>query len=127
MFRTRAGDLEVLDKVLCKGPHHDPDDAPTDDPTRNDDDDDDDESRVGSESGAGGGLVSKRAEDHHNNAHLLCRPSSDGPLDASASTSNNVPPQGEGGGPSRYVAYYDAASLYPSSGEPASQTVIIYR
>ena len=25
------------------------------------------------------------------------------------------------GGPSRYVGYYDAASLYPSSGEPASQ------
>ena len=25
------------------------------------------------------------------------------------------------GGPSRYVGYYDAASLYPSSGEPASR------
>ena len=41
-------------------------------------------------------LVSDRHEDHAHNSHWL--------------------EEGEGG-PSRFVAYYDAASLYPSSGE----------
>jgi len=44
--------------------------------------------------------VSRREEDHRNNAHLV--DDDDG---------------GGGSGPSRYVAYCDAASLYPSSGE----------
>lgn len=39
-------------------------------------------------------LVSDRLQDHAHNSHWL-----------------------EDGGPSRFVAYYDAASLYPSSGE----------
>ena len=41
-------------------------------------------------------LVSDRQEDHAHNSHWL----EDG-----------------AGGPSRFVAYYDAASLYPSSGK----------
>jgi len=45
--------------------------------------------------------VSRREEDHRNNAHLV-DDNDDG---------------GGGSGPSRYVAYCDAASLYPSSGE----------
>lgn len=43
-------------------------------------------------------LVSDRPEDHAHNSHWL--------------------EEGEGG-PSRFVAYYDAASLYPSSGKRA--------
>ena len=82
MFRSRAGDSEVLDKVLCRGSHHAPDDAPDDDPSR------DDESGIR--------LVSTREQDHHHNSHWL-------PAGTAA--------------PSRYVAYYDAASLYPSSGK----------
>ena len=41
-------------------------------------------------------LVSDREEDHAHNSHWL---------------------EGGKGGPSRFVAYYDAASLYPSSGK----------
>lgn len=96
MFRSRAGDPEVLDKVLCRGPHHAGDDDPVDDPTRNDDDET-----------AGAGLVSSCLLDHHHNAHWLPGSEDD---------------TGGGGGPSRYVAYYDAASLYPSSGEPTTHT-----
>jgi len=59
-----------------------------DDPTGDDNDDGDDD-----------GLISRSEADSRHNSHWL-HPLYDGE-----------------GGPSRYVAYYDAASLYPSSGE----------
>ena len=96
MFRSRAGDQEVLHRALH------PDDNRyranfddengdevrlEDDPTRNDD----------------VTLVSSNTADHDNNSHWLRNDDDD---DDTGTTC----------GPSRYVAYYDAASLYPSSG-----------
>lgn len=90
VFRTRAGDAQTLEKILH------PDSQLY---SSNYDDDNgqdvrlrDDPTRNDAHNEAR--LVSQRPEDHAHNAHWL-------PTSA---------------GPSRYVAYYDAASLYPSSG-----------
>ena len=111
VFRSRAGDSEVLDKVLCRGPHHADDDDPADDPTRNDE-----------QAAAAAGLVSSRLQDHHHNAHWLTpslqRNEDDSEEDDDDDEGRQQRGDAGGGGPSRYVAYYDAASLYPSSGEP---------
>lgn len=53
------------------------------------------------------GFVSKDPLDHAHNSHWLRGPS---PSSAGSQIS----------GPSRFVAYYDAASLYPSSGKRLS-------
>ena len=86
MFRSRAGDREILESAVALQEE-------ADNPAISDllDDDDND----GNEK-----FVSPDPQRHCHNVHWL--------QDELGENCN---------GPSRYVAYYDAASLYPSSGK----------